>query len=156
MQPQVDDPAEEIFLEAVEEKQTTPFIMASKLVPATVIPEVKEEAVVEVKVEENEVKVEESEAKVTESVATQVETQVLEAVSKAGLSKFGEATAVEGVVDLLSFEFLDLSDRKTSKASQTATPNNTPLGEYCTCLRRVFGLLLGQFNVKESQMDDTD
>ncbi|XP_071103664.1 next to BRCA1 gene 1 protein-like [Haliotis cracherodii] len=126
-EPQVDDPAEEIFLEAVEEKQTTPFIMASKLVPATVIQEVKEEAVVEVKVEENEVKVEESEAKVTESVATQVETQVLEAVSKAGLSKFGEATAVEGVVDLLSFEFLDLSDRKTSKASQTATPNNTPL-----------------------------
>ncbi|XP_046546252.1 next to BRCA1 gene 1 protein-like [Haliotis rubra] len=129
-EPQVDDPAEEIFLEAVEEKQTTPLIMASKLVPAAVIPEVKEEAVVEpteVKVEESEVKVDESEVKVTESVAIQVETQMLEAVSKVGLPKFGEATAVEGVVDLLSFEFLDLSDRKTSKASQTATPNNTPL-----------------------------
>ena len=32
--------------------------------------------------------------------------------------------------DLLSFEMLNMHDRSVARASHTATPNNTPLGEY--------------------------
>ena len=35
----------------------------------------------------------------------------------------------EGIQDLLSYEFLDLRERGPPKLSQTATPNNTPLGK---------------------------
>ncbi len=31
--------------------------------------------------------------------------------------------------DILSFEMLDIRDRNPAKVSQTATPNNTPLGQ---------------------------
>ena len=41
-----------------------------------------------------------------------------------------EAVATETGQDLMAFEMLGLVARGPAKSSQTATPNNTPLGMY--------------------------
>ena len=50
--------------------------------------------------------------------------------------------------DLLSFEMLDIRDRHTPKVSQTATPNNTPLGRNLQAWRVV---TIRSFTVWSSQ-----